>query len=60
MERAEMAKKIALLLDYNDNYAKTMVDGVAKFSIQGNWRFINKKLMHTPWHNSLLRRTERP
>jgi hypothetical protein len=56
----EMAKKIALLLDYNDNYAKTMVDGVAKFSIQGNWRFINKKLMHTPWHNSLLRRTERP
>jgi len=29
-----MAKKIALLLDYNDNYAKTVVDGVAKYFIR--------------------------
>jgi LacI family transcriptional regulator len=30
---------ISLLLDYNDNYAKTVVDGVARFSMQKNWRF---------------------
>lgn len=34
-----MAKEIALLLDYNDNYAKTVVDGVAKYSMQADWRF---------------------
>ncbi len=34
-----MIKEIALLLDYNDNYAKTVVDGVAKYSMQVNWRF---------------------
>ena len=34
-----MLKEIALLLDYNDNFAKTVVDGVAKYSMQGNWRF---------------------
>jgi DNA-binding LacI/PurR family transcriptional regulator len=36
-------KQIALLLDYNDNYAKTVVDGVAKFSMQSNWRFITHR-----------------
>lgn len=34
-----MTKEIALLLDYNDNFAKTIVDGVAKYSIQSDWRF---------------------
>jgi LacI family transcriptional regulator len=43
MERAEMAKKIELLLDYNDNYAKTVVDGVAKFSVQSRWRFVTHR-----------------
>lgn len=38
-----MAKEIALLLDYNDNYAKTVVDGVAKYSLQGNWRFFTHR-----------------
>jgi LacI family transcriptional regulator len=38
-----MAKKIALLLDYNDNYAKTVVDGVAKFSVQSRWRFVTHR-----------------
>jgi LacI family transcriptional regulator len=36
-------KQIALLLDYNDNYAKTVVDGVAKFSMQSRWRFITHR-----------------
>ncbi len=43
MGRGDMAKKIALLLDYNDNYAKTVVDGVAKYSMQGRWRFITHR-----------------
>ena len=34
-----MTKEIALLLDYNDNFAKTIVDGVAKYSMQSDWRF---------------------
>ena len=34
-----MVKEIALLLDYNDNFAKTVVDGVAKYSIHNHWRF---------------------
>ncbi len=34
-----MPKEIALLLDYNDNFAKTVVDGVAKYSMLSNWRF---------------------
>ena len=38
-----MAKEIALLLDYNDNYAKTVVDGVAKYSMQNSWRFITHR-----------------
>ncbi len=38
-----MAKEIALLLDYNDNYAKTVVDGVAKFSMQTSWRFVTHR-----------------
>jgi LacI family transcriptional regulator len=38
-----MAKEIALLLDYNDNYAKTVVDGVARYSMQSNWRFITHR-----------------
>jgi len=40
-EREEeiMPKEIALLLDYNDNFAKTVVDGVAKYSMLSNWRF---------------------
>jgi LacI family transcriptional regulator len=38
-----MAKEIALLLDYNDNYAKTVVDGVAKYSMQSNWRFFTHR-----------------
>jgi LacI family transcriptional regulator len=36
-------KQIALLLDYNDNYAKTVVDGVAKFSMQSRWRFVTHR-----------------
>ena len=35
--------EIALLLDYNDNYAKTVVDGVAKYSMQKSWRFITHR-----------------
>lgn len=38
-----MAKEIALLLDYNDNYAKTVADGVAKYSMQNSWRFITRR-----------------
>ncbi len=38
-----MAKEIALLLDYNDNYAKTVVDGVARYSMQSNWRFVTHR-----------------
>ncbi|MDD3275787.1 MAG: substrate-binding domain-containing protein [Kiritimatiellales bacterium] len=38
-----MAKQIALLLDYNDNYAKTVADGVAKYSMQNSWRFITHR-----------------
>ncbi len=38
-----MAKEIALLLDYNDNYAKTVVDGVARYSMQSNWRFMTHR-----------------
>lgn len=36
-------KQIALLLDYNDNYAKTVVDGVARYSMPGNWRFMTHR-----------------
>ncbi len=36
---AIILKEIALLLDYNDNFAKTVVDGVAKYTMQVNWRF---------------------
>lgn len=35
--------EIALLLDYNDNYAKTVVDGVARYSMQNDWRFITHR-----------------
>ncbi len=36
-------REIALLLDYNDNYAKTVVDGVAKYSMQNRWRFVTHR-----------------
>lgn len=36
-------KQIGLLLDYNDNFAKTVVDGVAKFSEQVHWRFMTHR-----------------
>ncbi len=34
-----MIKEIALKLDYIDNYAKTVVDGVVKYIEQITWRF---------------------